>query len=342
MKISSETKIGLLTAVTLAILIIGYRFLKGSNLFDRSKIYYAVFKDVQMLDASAPVLARGIKVGTVIKVELKSENPDSVVVTLDVKSKIKLPQNCKAVLISTGIIGGKAIELRFDHHCIEDCVPNKSYLNTEVPSLLSGMFPKNEFEEYTKLLSASLDTLFSSTGVKTEVNAAAQDVKATLHNLAKVSEQLEAVMSASSHHINQSLKNVDVLTTSLTNDSKAISQSLENISVITKQVKDADPGKLVKDANATINHLDQTLTEGKKSIAQLNQVITQIEQGKGSLGKLINDPNLYKNLEKTSKNLEYLLQDMRLNPNRYIHISVFGSKNKPYEGPVSDPVDNIK
>ena len=129
------------------------------------------------------------------------------------------------------------------------------------------------------------------------------------------------------------------MTTSLASDSKAISQSLENISVITKQVKESDPGKLVKDVNTTINHLDQTLAEGKKSITQLNQVLSQIEQGKGSLGKLINDPTLYKNLEKTSKNLEYLLQDMRLNPNRYIHISVFGSKNKPYENPVADPVD---
>lgn len=337
MKLSPEVKIGILASFTLATLIIGYRFLKGSNLFDRSKIYYAVYRDVGMLDASAPVIARGIKVGTVIKVALKDDVPDSVRITMDVKANILLPHNAVAVLVSTGIMGGKAVELRFDHHCSEDCLPNKSTIRSEVQSLLSGMVDQGELKSYFKDIGSELDTIMKSSQIGQNVNSAGSDLAMSLKNMAEITKQIQTLLSHSNQHIQTSLKNIDILTSSLASNTKSIDRSLDNLAEITQQLKNADPGKLVKNADQTIVEISKTVQEAKSAISQLSSVITEIQSGNGSMGKLIRDPKLYQNLEKTSKNLDLLMQDMRLNPNRYIHISVFGSKKEKYELPAADP-----
>lgn len=339
LKLSSEVKIGILAFITLAILVIGYRFLKGSNLFDRSKIYYAVYRDVEMLDASAPVLARGIKVGTVIKVALKEDVPDSVKVTMDVKAGIKLPQNAKAVLISTGLMGGKAIELRFDHHCEEDCLPNKSYLQSEVQSLLGGMVSQKEIKSYIKGIGSELDTLMQDTELGSTVSTAGSNLSASLKNIEEITRQLQLLLASSNKNIQGSLSNLDKLTGSLAANASNIDKSLHNLSQITEQLKASDPGKLVKDANLAISEISRTLGETRTAVKQVSVILSEVEKGEGSLGKLIKDPKLYQNLEKTSKNLDNLLQDMRLNPNRYIHISVFGGKNQKYQKPESDPAE---
>lgn len=339
MKLSSEVKIGILASVTLATLIIGYRFLKGSNIFDRSKVYYAVYRDVEMLDASAPVLARGIKVGSVIKVALKPDNPDSVVVTLDVKADIQLPKDAKAVLVSTGLMGGKAVELRFTHHCQDDCLPNKGFIQAETQSLLGGMIQTDEVKSYFKGLGPELDTLMNNSQLGSNVNKSSVDLAITLQNFAEISRQLQSLLKSSDRHIQSSLQNIDKLTNSLVANTKSIDKTLSNLSTITEQLKEADPGKLVKNSDQAIQEINKTVTEAKGAVKQLSNLLTEIDKGQGSLGKLIKDPALYKNLEKSSKNIDLLLQDMRLNPNRYIHISVFGGKNKQYEKPAQDPAE---
>ncbi|MBK9269986.1 MAG: MCE family protein [Saprospiraceae bacterium] len=339
MKLSSEVKIGILATVTLAILVIGYRFLKGSNLFDRSKLYYAMYRDVEMLDASAPVLARGIKVGTVIKVALKPDNPDSVIVTMDVKEEIKLPVDAVAVLVSTGLMGGKAIELRFHHHCEDDCMPNKSFIRSETQSLLGGMVNTQELKSYMKDLGPDLDTLMNKSQLGSNVNKSSVDLAITLQNFAEISKQLQSLLKSSDRHIQNSLQNIDKLTNSLASNTKTIDKTLHHLSAITEQLKEADPGKLVKNSDQAIQEINKTVTEAKEAVKQLSNLLTEIDKGQGSLGKLIKDPALFKNLEKSTKNIDLLLQDMRLNPNRYIHISVFGSKNKQYEKPAQDPAE---
>ncbi|MCI1266343.1 MAG: MlaD family protein [Saprospiraceae bacterium] len=342
MKIASEVKIGILAAVTLAVLIIGYKYLKGSNVFDKSKIYYTTFSNVQMLDASAPVLTRGIKVGSVIKVALDPKNPDQVIVTMDVKSDIKLPQSARAVLVSTGLLGGKAIDLWFDHHCTEDCIPNRGTIPSEVKSMLSNMLPKDELEDYVQLLGKSLGNVFDTLSgpySHSQVAHIVNNLDATMRHLEQLSNQLNTLISLSSKNINQSLQNIDQLTTALAKNSNSIGASLNNIEGITKQLKDADAGKLVGNANQAVGTLNTTIADGKKTLGELNNVLNQVQNGNGSLTKLIKDPSLYNNLDRTSKNLDLLLQDLRLNPKRYIHVSVFGGKGEKYEKITNDPAD---
>ncbi|MEO6191208.1 MAG: MlaD family protein [Saprospiraceae bacterium] len=331
MKLSYELRIGLLAATTLIILIIGYKFLKGNNLFDDNKTYLIVFDDVDQLVSSAPVLTRGLKVGTVVKVKLAPKNPDKVVVTINVKSDILLPKNAKAVLVSTGILEGKAIELRFDHHCSDDCIENGGTINSEVESMLNSMLPKSEMEEYVQVLSKSFKKAFDSTDSKGQVNIMANDFKTTLHNLNLVSTQLSLLMAANTKQISSTISGFNTLAKSLAANSKAIDQSLNNMVSITDQIKNSKIDKLAQNSNQTIQSLNKAAQDATQSMKNINELISQIQNGNGTASKLIKDPNLYNNLESTSKNLDKLLIDMRANPGRYVHFSVFSGKKDKSE-----------
>ncbi|MDQ3141303.1 MAG: MlaD family protein [Bacteroidota bacterium] len=288
-------------------------------MFDKSRTYYVVYDHAEQLEESSPVFTRGFKVGSVVKVGLDPQNPYKVLVTLDVDNEIALPKETKAILMSTGLLGGKAIELKFDHHCTNDCLPDKAFLIAGTSSLLTSMIPEVNSDDVHDMI---------------------KNIKTVLENLSSTTKQLNNLLSESSKNLNGSLKNINTLTSALANNAQVINRSLTNIESITKGINQSNPGHLIKSAEAamaegkkTIQELGQVVDQSQKSIGQLNNVLTQINSGQGSLGKLIQDPTLYKNLEKTSKNLNLLFQDIRLNPQRYIQLSVFKGKKDPIVSP---------
>ncbi|MCC6816403.1 MAG: MCE family protein [Saprospiraceae bacterium] len=328
MKLSYEARIGILATITLIILVVGYKFLKGNNLFDNHKTYYAIYDNVGQLDPSAPVFTRGIKVGTVLKVELAEDNPDKVLVTMDVKGNIRLPKNTLAVLLSTGLLGGKAIDLRFDHHCTDDCVPSKGMLNSEVESMLTSILPKSEIEEYMEAIGSKLKNTLDSSGKKSQFNSMSNDLGSTLHNLHLLSIKLNELIEANTKQINTTVSGLSTLSSTLSSNAKSIDQSLKNLETITSQLKNADAGKLVQNSTETLKSIEKTSQEATKSLKEIQQLISQINNGNGTLSKLIKDPTLYKNLELSTQSLEKLLTDLKANPGRYVHFSVFPDKKK--------------
>lgn len=328
MKLSYETRIGILAAVTLILLVFGYKFLKGNNLLDHNKTYLLYFDNVAQLEPSSPVFTRGIKVGTVLKIQLAEDNPYKVVVFIDIKNDIHLPKNSVAVLVSTGLIGGKAIDLRFDHHCTDDCIPNNGTIDTKVESILSSMLPKSELDEYIQSAGTSIQHALDSTGTNQELNNMAHDLKSTLHNLNLLTNQLHIVLLDNNQQINGTMKNLNTLSASLASNTKNIDQSLTNLQTVTAQLKQADIGKIANHADETIQSLQKTAQEATNSMHKVNELIGQIQNGNGTASKLIKDPALYNNLESTAKSLDKLLNDLRLYPNRYVHFSVFPAKKQ--------------
>jgi len=344
LKISNEAKIGLLAAITLAVLIFGYKFLKGKNLLDKSYTYYVIYPHVDMLDASAPVLTRGIKVGSVTKVVLNPKNIHEVLVTLDIKDEIQLPPDTKAILMSTGLLGGKAIDLQFDHFCNGDCLPNKSFITGIKSSVLATMLPKEELKEYLKITGDQLGGLLDTSNSKGQIGHIVNDMRKTMAEMAKISLSLNQILAENAKNIHGTMQNIDQITTTLAKNSNALGQTISNFEQISNKINQSNPGQLVQNLDQTIleskksiKDLSSTLEESKKTINGLNQTISQINNGQGTLGKLIQDKSLYNNLEKTSKNLDLLLQDLRLNPQRYIHVSVFRGKGENYVKPTDDP-----
>lgn len=302
-----------------------------------------------MLDASAPVLTRGIKVGNVVRVILNPDNVKEVLVTLDIKSSIHLPPETKAILMSTGLLGGKAIDLKFDRPCDADCLPNKSYIPGIKSSVLGTMLPKEELKEYLKITGEQLSTILDTSTVKGQAGLVVNDLITTMDQLAKISTQLNTVIVASSKNIQGTLKNVDQISAALAKNANSLSQTILNLEGITDKLNKSNPDQLVSNANQTIleskkviKELSTTLEQSQKTVASLNQTLGLINNGQGTMGKLMKDQSLYNNLEKTSKNLDFLLQDLRLNPQRYIHVSVFRGKAEKYEAPLLDPANPIK
>ncbi|HRI01114.1 MAG TPA: MlaD family protein [Saprospiraceae bacterium] len=343
----NEIKIGLLGLVTLALLVFGFKFLKGNNILDHSKTYYVTYSDVQMLEASAPVIIHGIKVGSVIKINLDKQRPDLVIVTLDVKQDYQLPTDTRAVLKSNGLIGGKLIELEFDQHCTSDCLENKATIPGTYESVLSQMLPKDELTNYIQTAGKELKYAFDSISnphSNSQMSLMVRNLYKTLDNLAQTTQQLDRLMAINSQSISGTIKNLETISKTLSSNSGAINNTLSHLESISKDIKNSEPGKLVNNLNQTltdtkktIGNLDQTIQQSEKTISQLNSIVSKVNQGQGTLGKLFSDKELYDNLNKTSKNLELLLQDLRLNPQRYIHVSVFRGKGDKYTLPENDP-----
>jgi phospholipid/cholesterol/gamma-HCH transport system substrate-binding protein len=338
----NELKVGILGIVTLALLIFGYKYLKGSNLLDRNKTFYIKYPDVGQMDPSSPVLMHGLKVGTVTKIELDPKDPNTVLVTIEIKNEINLPPDTKALLVQQGIMGGKVIVLQYSKYCEGDCLPSESFIKGEITGMLSSMFSKEEVKDYTSVVGEELNSILdtSSRNKNAAVAATVKNLHTILDNLAKSTVQLNSLLMQSSKSVNSSLSNLDKLIEALSKNAGSISHSLQNLESISSSLKQADPGKLVKTADQTLTEskktmqeLNVTIEESKKSVQKLNNILTDMNSGSGSLGKLIKDPALYQNLNNSSKNLDLLLQDLRLNPKRYFHISVFGAKNEKYNSP---------
>ena len=192
----NEIKVGLLGIVTLLLLIFGYKYLKGSNLLDRSKTYYIKYPDVGQMDPSSPVLTRGYKVGTVTKLQLDPENPKMILVTIEVKNEVNIPRSVKAVLVSQGLIGGKAILLQFEEYCTSDCLPNNSYIeNAEIAGTLSSMFSKDELKDYTQTFGEELNHILDTSKLNQNIQVAAtvKNIHLILDNLARATKRTFSV-----------------------------------------------------------------------------------------------------------------------------------------------------
>lgn len=334
--------------ITLLIAIFGYKYLKGSNLLQQSNIYYIRFQDIGQMEASAPVLTRGFKVGSVTKIMLDPESADWVLVTIEVNKDIMLPKNVKAILASQGLMGGKSILLQFDSVCNADCLPEKSFIPGEIAGVLASMFSKDEVKDYTQSFGKELNTLLDTSKANENVQLAStiKNTHIILENLAQSSLRLNSLLANSSKDINTTMANLEILSSSLAKNSEALGNSIKNLDQISTSIAKANPGKLIQDADQTmveskktLQELSSTMKESRIAVDRLNGILSGIRSGKGSLGQLINDPALYNNLNSSSRNLNLLLQDLRLNPKRYIHVSVFGSNNQKYETPDSDPAE---
>jgi len=314
MKIKNETKVGILAAFAIALLIIGYNFLKGNSIFSNETTLYAKYTRVDGLSVSKPILINGYQIGRVAKLDLQPDG--SIIATLSVNSKYEIPENSIARLEGTDLLGSKAIVMSLGNS--KKMAEDGYTLNANVEKGL--MEQVQPVQKKAELIIGKMDSILSSVNsilnpnFQKNVDKSFNSIAGTLASLETTSKKVDGLVGSESARIEAIFRNVEGITANLNNNNQKISDILTNINTVTDKFAAAN--------------FKQTLDNANNAIADLQSVISGIKDGKGSLGLLLNDDKMYQNLNNASKNLDELMIDLKANPKRYVHFSVFGGGNK--------------
>jgi len=319
LKISKEIKTSLFVIAALLFFIWGYRFLEGRNLLGSEKLLYVEFANVDGLGVSSPVTINGLAIGKVNSVHPKNKLGRPIVVELQIDNdEFFISKSSVAKLYAPSPIGGKQIQILLDANDTREAESGDTLKGTEVPGLLDDFSAKLQ-----PLADRVGQMVISADKLLTNLNQVLDDkTKANLRNSIANLDSTLAEFKGASATLNQTLSD---------NKSK-IDHTMSNLDKMSGNLS------VVSDSLAKIQ-FGRTAKSLEQAVAKVNNIMAGLESGQGTAGKLLKDDALYKNLSKTSKELELLLQDLRLNPTRYINVSLFGKKNKPYKAP--KPSDTI-
>lgn len=310
MKLTKEIKTAILVIASILIFIWGYSFLKGKDLFSSYKNYYVVYDNVEGLSASAPVTLNGLGIGKVNNISINRQG--KLVVEVQVKTDFPISKSSLLQVYEPGFIGGKQIAVVPN---LEDNIMAKDG-DTLQSAIRLGMIAKAG-DQLAPLQHKVEGTLTRADSLLTNVNSlldaenkenlsiAIAELTQTMRTLNSASKTLDKMLATNQQNIDQMMNNLN--------------KTSDNFVKISNSLTEADLAQAVKDLESTL--------------ANVNKMMSDIESGEGTLGKLMKDEAMYNNLSAASKELELLLQDVRLNPTRYVNISVFGKKNKPYVAP---------
>ena len=316
LKITREIKVAVLVILSIVLFYWGFVFLKGRNLFDNSNKLYAVYDNVAGLVVSAPVTINGLNIGKVNTIEMLPDGKMKVELIIT-NEQIQIAKSSIAQIMDSGLIGGREIAILnnfSDKNYTESGdtlkTSDKLGLTAELANQIGPVKDKVEIllENANKLIESLNATLDATTQQK--LKSAIASLEVTMAEFSQTSKSINGILAENKSKLNTTLSNFEKTSGNL----NAMSSSLEKA-----------------DLGATVKKLEATLTS-------VNGMMANLEQGKGSMGKLLSDDAMYNNLTKTSKELELLLQDLRLNPTRYVNVSVFGKKNKPYIAPTTEPI----
>ncbi len=319
MKLSREIKTGIIVVGGILLFILGFSYLKSTPLFDNSKTLYAVYKHVGGLQPGTQVSINGFNVGKVNGIRFKDAS-GNLLVTFSVNNDFTFSKNSKAELYDTGIIGGKGIQIK----PVFDGAPMAQTGDTLITLTRPGL---------TDLVQQKLAPLQEKIeGAFTNADTLLMNVNEILD--AKTKNDLRESISGLNKLMKSLGESAEVLNKLLKNNQSKLDSSLTNFNELSSNF-----AKLSDSLNNA--GLGRTLASLESTVSNLDKILSQMEKGDGSLGKLMKDEQLYNNLNNASKELDLLLQDFRLNPKRYVNVSVFGKKQKDYALPENDPAEKI-
>tara|TARA_R110002153_G_scaffold14723_2_gene53165 strand:- start:2017 stop:2982 length:966 start_codon:yes stop_codon:yes gene_type:complete len=320
LKLSREVKTGIIVIGGILLFIMGFSYLKSTPIFDNSKTFYAVYPNVGGLQSGTSVSINGFSVGKVNDIKFLDEK-GNLLVTFTVGNDFKFSKTSLVELYDTGIIGGKGLQIRpvFDATGIAQ---SGDTLKTETRPGITDLAQ----QKLTPLVRKFESAISGADSVLVNVNSVLDS---------KTKKELKAVIGGLNVLISSLNQSATSLNSVLEGNKEKLDNSFKNFDVLTSNF-----AKLSDSLNSA--GLGRTLASLESTMASLDQITQKIENGDGTLGLLMNDKELYSNLNSTSRELDLLLQDFRLNPKRYVNVSVFGKKQKDYTVPEEDPADKIE
>ncbi len=307
MKLSREIKTAVLVISGIVLFIFLFNYLKGNNLLDSSRTFYVVYDNVEGMASSTPVTINGLTVGKVQDINFSEDGSGRITVKLLIDSDFEFSKNSIAELYEAGLLGGKAIAIipAFDN---AENAKKGDYLDGTVKAGLTELVNQRlaPLQEKIETMMVSADSLLvninSVFDVQTKANLkkSIAELAITIESFKNTSVAINSLITDNQETLNNTLSNIDTITS--------------NLSKITDSVANANLGETINSLQLTISNFDK--------------ILASIEKGEGSIGKLLNDDELYNNLKDASKEMEELLRDIKLHPKRYFRI--LSKKEIPY------------
>jgi len=308
MKFTKEIKVGFLAVLGIMMSVFSYNYLKGINLFDKNRKFIVKYGKVDGLSASNPVTMNGFKIGKVQKINFNSKNTRELLVDIIIDNDVIFFFFFLAELYETGLIGGKAIAIIPDYKNDSTIAIDGDYLKGVIKpgltELVNQILPQVQLQieavmKNAEIVLQNINTLFDDE-TKKELKSSIQDFSNLTSSLSETSDEISKLIANNSENLTNSLS-----------DFRSASN---NIKSITDSLNSDDIKSITINLNSLVNNL--------------NSITTSLKNSEGTAGKLINDKSIYDNLENATNQLNRLIEDIKLNPSRYINFSVFGKKNK--------------
>lgn len=309
LKFSKEIKAVLIILSGIFLFLLGYNFLNSTSLFKKENTLFALYENVEGLQVGTKVTVNGLSVGKVADIDFLP-GTNKILVSFTIRNDVVFSKNSVAELYEAGLIGGKSIAI---HPVYDNSIKFKSgdTLKSSVKPGLTDVVNQQiaPLQQKLEKVLSNADSLFS--GVNNVLNTGGKN------NLSTTLENLSSAVKNSDEFISR-------LNSISKNQNKNINRTIENLSMITESLNKISD-------SLSKSSLKQTIYNFEKLSSNFNQVLLEIKNGNGTINKLIYQDSLYQNLKNSSKAIEILLKDLKSNPKRYVHFSLFGKKEKPNE-----------
>jgi len=313
--VSRELKTGIIALAIISLSIWGFNFIKNKSLYEKTRIFYAEYSNVQGLIAKSPVTINGLRVGKVVKITFHPYKKGILVAHILMTNDIQFSKNSVAQIYSPDFISGKSLKIQLAIDGEEYAIDGDT-LQGEIDSGILGMINEqiaplqSKVESFVVNTDSVMQNLNEVLSVQNQQNIkkSLQSLSLTLSKFDNIATNTDAIIENNKLKMDSILSNANI--------------AMKNFTQITDTLQKADIG-------ATLHKL-------KQSLESFSIILDSIKSGHGTIGKLMVDDALYNNLEGATKELEELLREVKLHPKRFVHISMFGKKEKRYEESIKE------
>ncbi len=322
---SNETKVGILAVVAIALFIFGYNFLKGLNLLTTSNILYANYDNVSSLTVSSPVFINGLQVGVVKDIYFK-DDLQTIEVEMNIENDYRIPKDAEAVIESTSLMGGVAVNLKYTSVCGgPDCAQSGDHLTGRLASIMETFVgDTGEVNNYLKEVERGVGPIVDSIKSRTldpnaddAISKTFRDMAVVMENLKTSTANLNRMLVSTKQPINGILSNAQSLTGNLDQRSRDIKGILDNTTALTGKLNALQLEATLESTNAAIESLQTTMTSADQAVGQLTTLLTKMNQGEGAVGKLLSDDSALTSLLSAAESADTLFSDIKERPYRY-------------------------
>lgn len=327
MKVRHEVTVGALTFMGIVLMILGYNYLKGNELFSKNYTYKINFANTTGLYPANSIVINGLEVGRVKEIKLANDLANQVIVTISLPKDLFIPEDSKFTIESLDLLGKKAISI----------VRGQGSTNLSEDKIYQGVVPQDMFSAITEQLTpisakadkllGSLDTMINDVhnaigkGENSNLKKTMDNVTVTLENANKVLADVSNIFQQQKGNIENLIKNADgvmantnEITKKIADNSQSIDNILKNFETLSNKVSQAD--------------IESTINSAKSTLEEVTKLLAAINDGQGTLGKIAKDENLYLSIDSTINSLNSLLKDFQAHPKRYVSFSLIERKNK--------------